>query len=387
MVTTLGCCVLNLRSRTVLEIVIFSQLASPSSSVLASVASRAAVTRCSESGSSLISIFQTTLDNKCSIMSLPLAASTGLESSEVGSDTDSGCCVVSLEDGEDNSEMVEVVTTIPRDDIVRGSLLDLNHKTSEMSKQSLTIIRKGSLPLEKMKNNLKIFSAFTKSGKSSGYGKEQPRSRMFQPHVNKTKPRPRKNNLFHIENSSSEPNLSCEVPDLDLDSPKTRTAGEKRMRWSLGEIIKPFHSFPNSMTLSLESAPLTRKSSSILDLSSTVLTDMSLPPSRLDTSLRLWDECARSLVSLSPGIGRHCAVSGARASVQVLNCSLLTTEGGGGLGDTQGLVTGGQRLVGHTGPVTSLAWSRTGEWLITAGADKVAKVRYKYSLLQIIFNC
>ena len=277
MVTTLGCCVLNLRSRTVLEIVIFSQLASPSSSVLASVASRAAVTRCSESGSSLISIFQTTLDNKCSIMSLPLAASTGLESSEVGSDTDSGCCVVSLEDGEDNSEMVEVVTTIPRDDIVRGSLLDLNHKTSEMSKQSLTIIRKGSLPLEKMKNNLKIFSAFTKSSKSSGYGKEQPRSRMFQPHVNKTKPRPRKNNLFHIENSSSEPNLSCEVPDLDLDSPKTRTAGEKRMRWSLGEIIKPFHSFPNSMTLSLESAPLTRKSSSILDLSSTVLTDMSSP--------------------------------------------------------------------------------------------------------------
>ena len=80
-------------------------------------------------------------------------------------------------------------------------------------------------------------------------------------------------------------------------------------------------------------------------------------------------------------------MSGARASVQVLNCSLLTTEVGGGRGDTQGLVTGGQRLVGHTGPVTSLAWSRTGEWLITAGADKVAKVRYKYSILQIIINC
>ena len=248
MVTTLGCCVLNLRSRTVLEIVIFSQLASPSSSVLASVASRAAVTRCSEAGLSLISIFQTTLDNKCSVMSLPLAANSSLDSSEVGSDTDSGCCVVSLEDGDDNSEVLEVVTTIPRDDIVRGSLLDLNHKTSEMSKQSLTIIRKGSLPLEKMKNNLKIFSAFTKSGKSSGYGKEQPRPRMFQPHVNKTKPRPRKNNLFHIENSSSEPNLSfdfSDVLDLDLDSPKTRTPGEKRMRWSLGEIIKqnPFNFF------------------------------------------------------------------------------------------------------------------------------------------------
>ena len=231
----------------VLEIVIFSQLASPSSSVLASVASRAAVTRCSESGSSLISIFQTTLDNKCSVMSLPLAASSGLDGSEVGSDTDSGCCVVSLEEGDDNSELLEVVTTIPRDDIVRGSLLDLNHKTSEMSRQSLTIIRKGSLPLEKMKNNLKIFSAFTKANKSSGYGKEQLRPRMFQPHLNKTKPRPRKNNLFHIENSSSEPNLSCDFSDApDFDSPKTRTPGEKRMRWSLGEIIDE----PESQVLS-----------------------------------------------------------------------------------------------------------------------------------------
>ena len=42
--------------------------------------------------------------------------------------------------------------------------------------------------------------------------------------------------------------------------------------------------------------------------------------------------------------------------------------------DTETLVTGGQRLVGHTGAVTSLAWSRTGEWLLTAGADRVAKV-------------
>ena len=129
------------------------------------------------------------------------------------------------------------------------------------------------------------------------------------------------------------------------------------------------------MTLISESAPLTRKSSSILDLSSSVLPDMSSPPSRLDTSLRLWDECARSLVSLSPGLGRQCAVSGARASVQVISCGLLTMEGGGDRGDNQGLVTGGQRLVGHTGHVTSLAWSRTGDWLVTAGVDKVVKVR------------
>ena len=99
---------------------------------------------------------------------------------------------------------------------------------------------------------------------------------------------------------------------------------------------------------------------------------MSSPPSRLDTSLRLWDECARSLVSLSPGLGRQCAVSGAYNSVQVISCSLLAS---GGREDTGSLATQGQRLVGHTGPVNSLAWSRTGEWLVTAGADKVAKVR------------
>ena len=137
------------------------------------------------------------------------------------------------------------------------------------------------------------------------------------------------------------------------------------------------------MTSILESAPITRKSSSILDLSSSVLTDMSSPPSRLDTSLRLWDECARSLVSLSPGLGRQCAVSGARASVQVLSCGLLTTEGGGGGGDTQAVVTGGQRLVGHTGQVTSLAWSRTGDWLVTAGVDKVVKVRENNTFIDL----
>ena len=99
---------------------------------------------------------------------------------------------------------------------------------------------------------------------------------------------------------------------------------------------------------------------------------MSAPPSHLDTSLRLWDECARSLVSLSPGLGRQCAVSGAYNSVQVISCSLLAS---GGREDTGSLATQGQRLVGHTGPVNSLAWSRTGEWLLTAGADKVAEVR------------
>ena len=82
-----------------------SQLSSsPTASVLASVASRAALTVC-PSTSSLISVFQTTLDNKVRVISLTVAASSGLDTSDVGSDTDSGCCVVSLEDGEDNNEV------------------------------------------------------------------------------------------------------------------------------------------------------------------------------------------------------------------------------------------------------------------------------------------
>ena len=79
-------------------------------------------------------------------------------------------------------------------------------------------------------------------------------------------------------------------------------------------------------------------------------------------------------------------MSGARASVQVLSCGLLTTEGGGARGDTQAVVTGGQRLVGHTGQVTSLAWSRTGDWLVTAGVDKVVKVREKNTFIDLEYT-
>ena len=39
--------------------------------------------------------------------------------------------------------------------------------------------------------------------------------------------------------------------------------------------------------------------------------------------------------------------------------------------DTETLVMGGQRLVGHSGAVTSVAWSRSTDWLITGGADQV----------------
>ena len=112
------------------------------------------------------------------------------------SDTDSGCCVMSIEDNDEAEEVT--ISTIPKDNIIRGSLLDLNHKSSEMSKQSVTIIRKGSLPLEKMKTNMKLFNSLTKSKgpKSSGYGKDIPRPKLFEPQINKSKPRPKKNNLF-----------------------------------------------------------------------------------------------------------------------------------------------------------------------------------------------
>ena len=63
------------------------------------------------------------------------------------------------------------------------------------------------------------------------------------------------------------------------------------------------------------------------------------------------------------------AITGARYSVQVLNTCHLETRGGHV--DTETLVMGGQRLVGHSGAVTSVAWSRSTDWLITGGADQV----------------
>ena len=65
------------------------------------------------------------------------------------------------------------------------------------------------------------------------------------------------------------------------------------------------------------------------------------------------------------------AITGARYSVQVLNTCHLETRGGHV--DTETLVMEGQRLVGHSGAVTSVAWSRSAEWLVTGGADKVKK--------------
>ena len=73
----------------------------------------------------------------------------------------------------------------------------------------------------------------------------------------------------------------------------------------------------------------------------------------------------------TPGGGRHVAISGARNSVQVVSTAEVTS--GAGHVDTETVVTSGQRLVGHTGDVTSVAWSRCAQWLVSAGTDQVSK--------------
>ena len=128
------------------------------------------------------------------------------------------------------------------------------------------------------------------------------------------------------------------------------------------------------IVLCTESAPLTRsgRSSSILELAPAPQPPPP-PPGQLAACLRLWDESARSLVSFSPGLGRTVAVSGARHSVQLLPAAQVTARSGNPV-DTETLVTAGWRLVGHAGAVTSLAWSRAGDWLVTAGQDQVARL-------------
>ena len=241
--TALGCAVVDLRTRRLLEVVLFSQLAPDPAlaSPLSALASRAAVAASSSSPGGLVCVHQTSLDSRVRAVQLEAGGgggggggAGGGDTEAGGSDTDSGCCVVSLEDGEEGGLDTEAaVTTIPREEIVRGSVLDLNPRPGERSKQSLAIMRKGSLPLEKMRANMRLFSglASARPVKSSGYGREQPRARMFVPSVT-SKPRPRKNNLFRDQSSSE--------PDLSADTRPASAAGEarprdQRQRWSLGQ--------------------------------------------------------------------------------------------------------------------------------------------------------
>ena len=140
-----------------------------------------------------------------------------------------------------------------------------------------------------------------------------------------------------------------------------------------GSVSSSLHHLYIVIVLCTESAPLTRsgRSSSILELAPAPQPPPP-PPGQLAACLRLWDESARSLVSFSPGLGRTVAVSGARHSVQLLPAAQVLASGNPV--DTETLVTAGWRLVGHAGAVTSLAWSRAGDWLVTAGQDQVARL-------------
>ena len=122
------------------------------------------------------------------------------------------------------------------------------------------------------------------------------------------------------------------------------------------------------------------KSFSILNLHRTSYQSTSSPPSKLQSTLRLWDECSRSFLCISPG-GGHLAVTGARNTVQVVSRGQIS----GGHQDTDTLLSGGQRLVGHTGCVNSVYWSRTGDWLVTGGGDHVVKV-WDWKSRRVILN-
>ena len=158
---------------------------------------------------------------------------------------------------------------------------DLNSKGKDMSKQSLSIMKRGSAlaPLEKMRSKL------GKPVKSSGYGKEQ-KVVMFQPSIN----RPR------VKQTSSE-------PDLTQSNLQPEGSKERRARWSLGSSTAP------------SSSSSSTSSSTSTTTSGYIQTEQ--PPTQLTGRLRLWEESARSVVAFSPS-GKHVAVSGGRNIIQVV---------------------------------------------------------------------
>lgn len=115
-----------------------------------------------------MSIYQSSVDNKSRLVSVLLKPEEKKE--EDTSDSDSGCYLISLED-EEVEDRDRSVSIIPRDNILSGSVLgeiwdmsivelmcsvvDLNRKNSDMSKQSVGILKRGSGPLEKMKTKLR----------------------------------------------------------------------------------------------------------------------------------------------------------------------------------------------------------------------------------------
>ena len=94
----------------------------------------------------VICLYQSSVDKGIKCVTIPLEERKEDRKKDI--DDDSINLVISLED-ENGNEDEKRLSVIPRDDIQKGSALDLGariDKNSEMSKQSLSIIRKGNIP-------------------------------------------------------------------------------------------------------------------------------------------------------------------------------------------------------------------------------------------------
>ena len=357
--SNLGIGVFDLRSRGKIQVTPFSTVSQ--SSVFSSMASTLAMACMS---AKVLCLYQSAVDKGIKCVTIPLDEHA--DERRVENDNDNINLVISLEDENGNDDH-KTLSVIPKDNIQKGSALDLGtrlDKNSEMSKQSLSIIRKGSIPLDQMKQNIRLWQTSNppKNVKSSGYGKEQPRGKMFEPQINK--PKVKKNSLFFATSRMDDPDLDASVsvksePDLtfgrkkwsfDKKSPKMN---ERRARWSLDS-----------------KEPRWTNTCQILRKTSPPYPVVPYPPSKQICKMRIWDESAKSQLAFMPS-GKSLAISGAHNSIQILPGNVLLNEA---LEKNDSPVNTGQRLVGHTAAVNSLEFSRTGDWLATGGDDMVVKI-------------
>ena len=377
--TNLGLVLLDLRNRAPIHILPFTQLMSSPSQWM----SMASFLTIASANSRVLCLTQGSEDRKIRLISV-----TMVENKKTQKEPDPACLVISLEDENANIDEA-LVTVIPRDEIQSGSPLDLDCKPALMTQQSLSIMRKGSLPIEQMRQNIKLWqtggdgvkgskgdsgkkSREERPAKSSGYGRDQPKpQKMFQPITNRPKTKTKKNFRFfascrldepdlmfpqppssssstsssRLSTSSSEPELSSERLSIPLE--------ERRARWSIDSAL-----------------PRWSSTCSILRKASPPYPVIPHPPTRPARRLRFWEDSARSQLAFSAS-GRNLAITGANNSIQVVASNVLLGKEQG----KDGLTTGdGQRLVGHKGPVASAEFNRTGEWLASAGEDKVVKL-------------
>ena len=132
-----------------------------------------------------ICLYQSSVDRGIKFVSIPIEDNKK-DIQEPENDNDSGCHVINLEDDDENVDLKKL-SVIPKEDIQRGSALDLDNRGSKIIKQSLSIIRKGSVPIDQMKQNIRLWqtSSQGRNVKSSGYGKEQPRAKMRATKLNR----------------------------------------------------------------------------------------------------------------------------------------------------------------------------------------------------------